>query len=557
MDAFLRRTAARNRAIARLRDESGVALILAIVVVATLTISTAALTTLAVTNEKSFSRDRQDVRALNDAEAGLNAAVSTLKASGPSTTSIPNLTGSIDGGGWSYTTSRTQPDPTGHPNDYLWTITATGTSPTGAVNRQVQTQVKQSIIPGTGTTVAQSQAYSYGIFMGDPNSDCTVSGGNVISGGPTVTVPLYVAGSLCISGGTSVAEPASSSGGTLSLYVGKKFSTDGPLVGTSTKHIASATVVGGCLSDLTPVSCSQQGDPNSCGGHHSSGCGSGIYANTYSSTQNTIAKPAVDAASYYSDSATISAGASAAGCNNNPVNPAQMSTYPNGWTATNFTQRVLDSNTTRNSPPSLTSVPLLHLVDQSSVANNSFDCRLYAADGTLLSRLAWTFPAGCSGPGTLIIQGAVFIDGNLSITSCDYAVYQGRGTLYVNGSVSFTNGGKLCARPVSGNPCLGNYDPNQNLLELVANNASNATPGFSLGGAGQFEGIAYTNGQFSALNGSTFNGNVTADTAVFSGAATAKSVVPPSTAPGASYTTPPGPSTVTWTPVPGSWQQLR
>jgi hypothetical protein len=157
----------------------------------------------------------------------------------------------------------------------------------------------------------------------------------------------------------------------------------------------------------------------------------------------------------------------------------------------------------------------------------------------------------------LIIQGSVFIDGNLSITSCDYAVYQGRGTLYVNGTVSFTNGGKLCARPISGNPCLGNYDPTQNLLELVANNASSATPGFSLGGAGQFEGIAYTNGQFSALNGSTFNGNVTADTAVFSGAATAKSVVPPSTAPGASYTTPPGPSTVTWTPVPGSWQQLR
>ena len=558
MGALLRRAAARNRAIARLRDESGVALIFAIIVVATLTISTAALTTLVTTNEKSFGRDRQEVRALNDAEAGLNAAVSTLNASGPSTTSIPNLTGSIDGGTFSYTTARTQPDPTGHPNDYLWTITSTGTSPTGAVDRRVQTQVKQTVIPGTGTVVAPSQAYSYGIFMGDPNSDCTVSGGNVISGGPTVTVPLYVAGSLCISGGTSIAEPASSPGGTLTFYVGKKFSTTGPLVGTSSKHIASATVVGGCLADGTPlVSCSQQGNPNNHGSCQPPGCGSGIYANAYSSTQNTIPKPTVDAVKYYSDPSTISAGASAAGCNNNPVNPAQVSTYPSGWTAANFTQRVLDSNATRNTPPSLTSLPLFHLVDQSSVANNSFDCRLYAADGTLLSRLAWTFPAGCSGPGTLIIQGSVFIDGNLSITSCDYAVYQGRGTLYVNGTVSFTNGGKLCARPISGNPCLGNYDPNQNLLEIVANNASNATPGFSLGGAGVFEGIAYTNGQFSALNGSSFNGNVTADTAVFSGAASVKSVVPPSSAPGASYTTPPGPSTVTWTPVPGSWQQLK
>ncbi len=166
-----------ERADAGFRDESGVALILALIVVATLTISIAALTTLATTNEKSFARDRQDVRALNSAEAGLNGAIAKLKASDPSTTSIPDLSGSIDSGAWSYTTSRTQPDPTGHPNDYLWTVTATGTSPDGSITRQVQTQVKQSVTPGTvttTTTVPQSAVYGYGLYMGDPNSDCTV-----------------------------------------------------------------------------------------------------------------------------------------------------------------------------------------------------------------------------------------------------------------------------------------------------------------------------------------------------------------------------------------------
>jgi hypothetical protein len=541
MGALLRRAAARNRAIARLRDESGVALIMAIVVVATLTISTAALTSLAATNEKSFGRDRQEVRALNDAEAGLNAAVSTLKASGPSTTSIPNLTGSIDGGSWSYTTSRTQPDPTGHPNDYLWTITATGTSPTGAVNRQVQTQVKQSIIPGTGTVVPPAPSYSYGMFMGDPNSDCIVSGGNVFSGGAAMSVPIFVAGSLCITGNLSIAEPASSPGGTLSLYVGKKFKTDGALIGTSAKHIGSATVVGGCVAQTTPVSCSQQGDPKKCGGQQG-GCGSGIFANIYSSTQSTQTKVPIDAATYYSNSSTISAGASAGGCNNNPLNPAQVSTYPSGWTATTFRQNLLDNNTTRNT--SLGSVTLL---------SNSFDCRLYAADGTLLSRLAWT--GGCS--GTLIIQGSVFIDGNFSFGSNCNVVYQGRGTLYVNGTVTFSGGATVCAQPISGSPCAGNWDPNQNVLEIVANNASSVTPGFSLAGGSVFEGVAYTNGQFSGAGGSSFNGNVTADTAIFAGNAGMKTVNPPPSAPGASYTTPPGPSTVTWTPVAGSWQQLK
>ena len=106
----------------------------------------------------------------------------------------------------------------------------------------------------------------------------------------------------------------------------------------------------------------------------------------------------------------------------------------------------------------------------------------------------------------------------------------------------------------------GNYDPNQNLLEIVANNVSNVSPGFDLGGAGLFEGIAYTNGRFNAGNGSQFNGNVTADTATMSGAATMKSALAPSGAPGASYTTTTtasGPDTVTWSAVPGSWQQLR
>jgi hypothetical protein len=337
----------------------------------------------------------------------------------------------------------------------------------------------------------------------------------------------------------------------LSLYVGKKFKTDGALVGTSAKHIGSATVVGGCVAQTTPVSCSQQGDPKKCGGQQG-GCGSGIYANAYASTQSTQTKTPIDAATYYSNSSTISAGASAAGCNNYG---AQVSTYPSGWTATTFRQRVLDSNTTRDT--SLGSVTLLHLDPSNVVANNSFDCRLYAADGTLLSRLAWTFPGGCSGaPGTLIIQGSVFIDGNLSFADCS-AVYQGRGTLYVNGTVNFAAQTKICAQPTTGSPCAGNYDPNQNLLEIVANNASNVTPGFYLSGGAQFEGVAYTNGQFSGAGGSSFTGNVTADTAIFAGTAGMKTVTAPPSAPGASYTTPPGPTTVTWTPVPGSWQQLR
>src|SRR5512132_3902530 len=60
------------------RDESGTSLVLALLVAAALTISTASLTSLVTSNETSFGRDRQEARAFNVAEAGLNYAVSYL-----------------------------------------------------------------------------------------------------------------------------------------------------------------------------------------------------------------------------------------------------------------------------------------------------------------------------------------------------------------------------------------------------------------------------------------------------------------------------------------------
>ena len=68
-------------------------------------------------------------------------------------------------------------------------------------------------------------------------------------------------------------------------------------------------------------------------------------------------------------------------------------------------------------------------------------------------------------------------------------MYQGRGNLYVNGTVAFSGQAMICALPISGSPCLGNYAPSTNLLELVAVNAGNAPNAFSLNGQQTFEGV--------------------------------------------------------------------
>jgi hypothetical protein len=276
-----------------------------------------------------------------------------------------------------------------------------------------------------------------------------------------------------------------------------------------------------------------------------------VYANTYSSTQNDIPKPTIDPNWY-----TNAKPGPTTGCNDDPTHPgnsAYMSSYPSGWTAAYFKAHVFDDNSTRDT--SVGSVNLLRLVDYSSASN--FDCRYYDSGGNLLGRLAWTYGS----PGTLIISGTVFIDGNLVFDGLNYAVYQGRGNIYLNGTVNFSGNATVCASPTSGNPCLGNFDTSQNLLEIVAINAGSGTNGFSVSGNETFEGVCFTNGAFSGSGNSNFHGAVIADTATESGNGGFQNTIdPPPGAPGASsttYSTSSDPDTAEYANVPGSWQQLQ
>ena len=235
-----------------------------------------------------------------------------------------------------------------------------------------------------------SPAYQYGFFLGDPTSDCvTVGTGNNFSGNLTISVSMYVAGSLCWGGSNvSMREPAGT-GQTINLYVGKKFKVTGSNsspVGTGQPSpaacgsgcIAQATVVGGCVDTRgQSVVCSLRGDPTK--RSNQSGYGSGIYAAAYSSTQINIPPPTIDTAWY----ANARPGP-ATGCNDDPTHPADpayMSTYPSGYTASTFKSALFDNNSTMSNPPSLGSVDFLTF--------GSFDCRYYNSSGELIGRLKW------------------------------------------------------------------------------------------------------------------------------------------------------------------------
>ena len=515
--------------------EDGIALVLSVIVMSVLTIATAATITAVTANEHAFGRDRQTNRALNISEAGLNAGVAALKAMPATATSMSPGSGTTDGGSWSYSATRAQ-DST-NPDLYYWTITSTGVSPYGNVTRIVSTKVAETITHNsttTTTTTPVSPVYGYGFFIGDPSSDCALlTNGNNFGGNGDVRVDIYIKGSLCLQGNGAILQPTGTSG-TISLYVGKKFKYQGspPTVGTAAAKIKQATIVGGCYKNNSSVVCSSSSNSH-------------IYANTYSSTQSDVPKPTIDPA-WYSNSRP----GPTTGCNDDPTHPgnaAYMSSYPSGYNATTFKNAIFDNDTTRNT--SLGNLDIFQF--------GSFDCRYYASDGTLVGRLAWT----TGSPGTLTIFGTVFIDANLNAQGNPSATYLGRGNIYVNGTVAFSGQANLCATPTSGSACSGNYDPNTNLLELVAVNAGNATNAFSLTGQQIFEGVAFMNGNFQEAGQGAVHGAVIADTASVSGNGTVPTqIIPPSGAPGAAATTTSttsNPDSAAFADVPGSWQQLR
>ena len=508
-----------------LRAEQGQTLILALGIVTVLMVSTAATVEIVRAGQVSSSRERQASRALAIAEAGLDKALYAVGTADPTSAqaagaTISSASYSFDGGSGTYSGTKNA--------DGSWTVVALATSADGRVTRRVE----ETVDPHTTTTgSAVSPVYGYGFVMADPVPDCTVvsTTGNSIGNGAQVRVPVYVAGSLCVSGGGSplIANPAG--GSKISLYVGGKYQTSGNSspVGSSgaANQLAKATVVGGCQVSFhgwVNVICSNPGIPTN-------GSGSGIWADSYSSTPLTLTKPPLGATQ--ADAAYQNAAPG-------PRNPCGA-----GSTVGSLKFDSVGS-TTRNT--SLGTVRLLKITG--TTVGNNFDCKFYDASNTLIGRLSYTYGS----PGALTVLGTVFIDGNLSLAGNDTAIYSGNGTIYVNGTVTFSNGARLCGSPMSGGNCSGNWDPNVNSLEIVAVNAGNAATAWDNSGDGQFEGIAFMNGRYVAGNSAWIQGPVIADSGQLSGAATFKAITtPPPGAPNVSTLS----STTNWAVSPGSWRQ--
>jgi hypothetical protein len=473
--------------------------------VAALSVATASLIMLVTSNQTAVGRDRQEERAFNIAEAGLNEAVSYLSTQDTLAISSVAPTGyNLDGGSGQWSATKTSSTTTVD----TWTLLAQATS--GSAKRKVSVKLAAN----KGVLITPTAAsWGKGFFIADA-TNCAM-----MNGTGTVSLSIYAAGSLCLNGNQQITEPTPATP-SLSIYVGDKLKlTGGPsAVGSAGAKIAQANIVNGCLVNGTGQICSNEAQ-------------SRVYAVSHPATSQPLTKPPLDAAGTY-----------AGGDWNHPVCSTGSFTF--------------DGNGTRDS--SVGSITLLPA--------SAYNCTVYKSSshvaGNEMGTMSWN-------PATkaLAVSGTIYLDGNL-IMSGGNANFTGTGVIYVNGRVGISGNMTICGpgAAVSGSTCTGNWNATLGALAVVAVNAGgvsginigtglcNTTAAWAMAGNAQLDVLAYVVGCYQQTGTSYVTGPVTTDQGAIAGTPKHTDVLnPPPGTPGAPGNT----ATASWGHViPSSWRQM-
>jgi hypothetical protein len=410
----------------QIKNESGVALVMAVWILAFLMLAGSSLVFYASSNAGHAELSTEDVRAVNLAEAGENYARAILYNAADPTDSTAVGSGSLTLEGGTVNYSGTYDSAT-----KIWTLTGTGThaNPTGGatpVSRTVSSQVL--VASSTGLDPA------WGYLFADTSS-CTTLGNNL-----TIDAPIYVRGDLCMENSALITADLAQVRGTVQIK-------NTASIGTPSAPVAQVKVGGGCRypwsgSYVTPCTSTER-----------------VYRTIFSSTVPDLTKPPIDLPTWYAD-----------------AKPGPMSqTCTTGSFPGQF-----DNDTALNR-----SNPMQNLFPTSE-----YDCQVKDGGGNLLGRIAYT-PGD---PGTFLIEGVVFFDGEIEFDGNRDVVYVGRGSIYASGTITIRNFIRFCGVEA----CDSTWNPDANLLLLV----SGATEqiGFTIENNSTWQGAIYVVNDFSQGN---------------------------------------------------------
>ena len=336
-----------------LKDESGVALVMAIGILAVLMVTGASLVYYAGSSVQHSERSVDDTRALALGEAGMNYARSILwNAADPtSATAVTSGTVTLEGGTVTYSATYDSATQT-------WTVTGTGTQASpiagGApLTRTVSSQVQ--ITPGSSWDPA------WGYLFAD-TSGCTNLKNSI-----TIDAPVYVRGDLCMENSATITSD-------LVQVRGKVQIKDTAAIGTVSVPVHDVQVASGCRYPWS--------------GTYVSPCGTSqrVYKTNFSSTVPNITKPSVNLSHWYSNAKP---GPSSATCT--------TGSFPGQFDNNSTLDR---SNGTQYLFPS-----------------TAYDCQVRDVAGALLGRIAYTpgTPGTFTIYGVVFFDGKLELNGNKTV----------------------------------------------------------------------------------------------------------------------------------------------
>jgi hypothetical protein len=251
-----------------LREESGLALVMAVGILAFLMVTGTTLVYYAGSNASHAESSADGAKALNLAESGMNYARAILWNAADPTVSTAVGTGSLTLEGGTVAYSGTYESAT-----KLWTLTGTGTyaNPTGGttpISRTVSSQVLVSNTNGLDP--------AWGYLFADTTS-CTTLSNNL-----TIDAPIYVRGDLCMENSALITADLVQVRGSVQI----KGSAS---IGTAATPVSQVKVGSGCRYPwtglyLTPCSALQR-----------------VYRILFFSTVPDLQKPPVDLPNWYAN----------------------------------------------------------------------------------------------------------------------------------------------------------------------------------------------------------------------------------------------------------------
>ena len=457
-----------------LRRQEGITLVMAIGVLGVLSLSGTALIYYSSTNARSASYSDDKSAAYDLAEAGINEMMAIL--SRPENNALkgnllPQTTSTYDYG--TVTWSGTLNDST-----QTWSLTSTGVikNPTGAGAADVRrTLTAQVPVTPTYTQPLNNPAWNY-IFNKHTGSACDMTLNNNVSGSSR----LYVAGNLCIGNNATVSQTSLIVKGNLDL-------SNNAAVGASTSMATRVeTYVGG--------QCRYGGGSwgNPCSGNQDarriySKMNPPNYVVGVNTTTPVIATPAADFATWYTNSSP---------------GPTQDCTTTNG--ARSGTPPTFDNDGVRNN-----SVATVFDLTPAS----SYTCRVGPVNNPT-GEISWNATTK-----VLTVMGTIYIDGSAKFGNGQLNQYNGQATLYLSGTFWFANNTKMCGGVVSGNCDFSAWNPNTEMLTIVADGSGGqAGTGNSIlvGQNAQFQGGLFATYNLVYENNARSDGPMVGDVIVLS-----------------------------------------